>query len=213
MIAMKIILINALFSLLLLSSFAQVVPQIGPENGSLILIGGGTTTNEMINKMAELMGGFDQPLVVVPTALASPDLAATKQQWIDRGFSDVSVLHTTDTSVANTDSFVAPLLDASGVWFGGGRQWRLVDAYMNTKTLEEFHKVLERGGLISGSSAGASIQASFLARGAVSTNTLIVSPELEHRVGFGFLRNSGLVLRKQADSCLHRGGKALLVAT
>ncbi|MCH8331315.1 MAG: Type 1 glutamine amidotransferase-like domain-containing protein [Bacteroidetes bacterium] len=191
---MKTLLTTLLLIYFVQTTTAQTLPLIGPKNGSLILIGGGFTTNEMIDRMAELMGGFDKPLVVCPTAAepTSIDTATTRQQWINYGFSDVTVLHTTDTNLANTDSFVAPLLDASGVWFGGGRQWRLVDAYMGTKTLEEFHKVLERGGLIAGSSAGASIQASFLARGAVSNNTMIISPELEHRVGFGFLRNSAV---------------------
>ena len=177
-----------------LGLFGQTAPIYGPENGSLLIVGGGFTTNEMIQRMAELMGGFDQPLVVVPTATDpnSINIAATQSQWENRGFTDVTVLHTTDPSVANTESFVAPLKVAKGVWFGGGRQWRLVDAYLNTLTLDEFHNVLDRGGLIAGSSAGASIQASFLARGAEASNVPIISPELEHRVGFGFLKNSAI---------------------
>lgn len=169
-------------------------PEIGPENGSLVIIGGGVTTSEILNKIIELMGGADQPLVVVPTANVptSINIAATRQQWINTGFSDVTVLHTTDPAEADTDEFVEPLRRAKCVWFGGGRQWRYVDAYWNTKTFDEFHNVLARGGVIAGSSAGASIQASFLARGAESSNTIMIAPEPEHQVGFGFIRNCAI---------------------
>ena len=37
---------------------------------------------------------------------------------------------------------------AGGVWCGGGRQWHLVDSYLNTRTEREFRAVLKRGGRI-----------------------------------------------------------------
>jgi cyanophycinase len=101
----------------------------------------------------------------------------------------MTVLHTRDSLVADTDSFAAPLETADAVWFSGGRQWRLVDAYSGTKTLEGFWSVLERGGVIGGSSAGATIQGSFLVRGDTETNTIMMG---NHQEGFGFLPNSAV---------------------
>jgi cyanophycinase-like exopeptidase len=49
--------------------------------------------------------------------------------------------------------------------------------------------VLNRGGVISGSSAGASILGSFLARGDTSNNTIVIG---DHTVGFGYLKNSAI---------------------
>ena len=63
----------------------------------------------------------------------------------------MTVLHTRDRAEADTEAFVAPLKTARGVWFGGGRQWRLVDAYMGTRTQREIEAVLARGGVIGGS--------------------------------------------------------------
>lgn len=54
---------------------------------------------------------------------------------------------------------------ATGVWFGGGRQWRTVDAFEGTPVVAAFQRVLDRGGVIAGSSAGATIQGEFLVRG------------------------------------------------
>ena len=79
-----------------------------------------------------------------------------------------------------------PLLEARGVWFPGGRQWRLADAYLGTKVHDELWALLGRGGVIGGSSAGAPLQGSYLARGDTATNTVMMG---DHEVGLGFLRN------------------------
>ncbi len=98
-----------------------------------------------------------------------------------------TVLHTRDRAVADTEAFVAPLRTATAVWIGGGRQWRLVDAYAGTRTEQALRGVLGRGGLIAGSSAGATIQGSFLVRGSPSGNRDLMAPG--HELGFGFLQN------------------------
>ncbi|MBT8218272.1 MAG: cyanophycinase, partial [Bacteroidia bacterium] len=72
------------------------------------------------------------------------------------------------------------------VWFSGGRQWRHADSYLNTKTHEAFWDVLNRGGVIAGSSAGATIQGSYLARGDTKANTIMMG---DHEAGLGFMTN------------------------
>jgi cyanophycinase len=94
--------------------------------------------------------------------------------------------------VADTEAFVKDLREADAVWFDGGRQWNIVDSYANTLTLKEFHKVLERGGVIGGSSAGATIQGDYLVRGAVAGANIMMTPEKEHEKGFAFLRRSAI---------------------
>ena len=86
-------------------------------------------------------------------------------------------------------AFAVPLDSADAVWFSGGRQWRLVDAYSGTKTLAGFRAVLDRGGVIGGSSAGATIQGSFLVRGDTLSNQIMKG---NHREGFGFLPESAV---------------------
>jgi cyanophycinase len=102
------------------------------------------------------------------------------------GASHVTQLHTRDPKVADTEEFTAPLRTARAVWITGGRQWRLADAYLGTRTQQELFALLARGGVIGGSSAGATIQGSYLVRGAPSGNTIMMSPG--HEAGFGFLR-------------------------
>jgi cyanophycinase len=62
----------------------------------------------------------------------------------------------------------------------------LVDAYKGTRAEKEFGNVLKRGGVIGGSSAGATIQGSFLARGDTKNNQIMMG---DHEEGFGFISN------------------------
>lgn len=162
----------------------------GPENGTLLIIGGGAS-DIFYDKFAELIGGFEQPIVVIPTASSSRDLTEAflndyRKRFEAKGFNDVTVLHTRDPEESNTNTFIAPIKRAKGVWFSGGRQWRHADSYLNTRAHDAFHKLLDRGGVIAGSSAGATIQGSYLARGDTKANTIMMG---DHEEGLGFLRN------------------------
>ncbi|KAI0142505.1 hypothetical protein F4776DRAFT_612290 [Hypoxylon sp. NC0597] len=167
-------------------------PYVGPENGTLVIIGGNAQDDAIYQRIIDLAGGPDAPIITIPTADGAPtydDNAASAGTFRRLGAKNVTVLHTYDPKVADTEEFAAPLRTAKGVFFGGGRQWRLVDAYAGTLTERLFHEVLDRGGVVSGSSAGASIQGSFLARGDTATNQILVG---DHQVGFGFLKNAAI---------------------
>src|SRR5262249_56044314 len=93
-----------------------------------------------------------------------------------------------DPKAADTEAFASVLRAADGVWFNGGRQWNIVDSYAGTLTYREFHKVLERGGVIGGSSAGATIQGEYLVRGDTSGANVMMTAEPTHQDAFKFLR-------------------------
>jgi cyanophycinase len=165
---------------------------IGPKNGTLVIVGGGGRSDSIIKKFIKLSGGNNSPIVVIPTAAGSEsyDENSGDADYMRKlGATNVTVLHAKDRNMANSDSFVKPLINAKAVWFGGGRQWRLVDTYKNTLTEKLFWKVLERGGVIGGSSAGATIQGSYLARGDTKNNQIMMG---DHQEGFGFLKNAAI---------------------
>ncbi len=167
-------------------------PRVGPENGSLVVVGGAMRSPEIYQRFIELAGGPDAHIVLIPTAGGAEeydDFYQGLNAWRANGARNLTLLHTTDPAVADTDEFIEPLKTAGGVFFFGGRQWRLVDAYGGTKSEVAFREVLERGGVIGGSSAGASIQGSFLVRGDSRTNTIMMG---DHQRGFGYLRNVGI---------------------
>jgi cyanophycinase len=187
-----------LIGLLLTAGALAQEPEYGPPKGTLVIQGGGSDVGTGIfETFINKAGGLDAKIVVVPTAGGNrnPDgsihvyNAETElAPWKKRGATNVWMLHTHDPKVADTEEFAKVLRDANAVWFVGGRQWNIVDSYANTLTLREFHKVLERGGVIGGSSAGATIQGDYLVRGAIAGSEIVMTPEPEHEHGFAFLR-------------------------
>lgn len=159
----------------------------GPARGTLLIVGGGTNSMAVIEAARRAAGGQAARWVVIPTAQTDPQLETPKVPDFVREQRNFTVLHTRDRGIADSAAFVAPLLSATAVWFDGGRQWRLADTYGETRTEKALHALLARGGLIAGSSAGASIMASFLVRGAYEGREILMAPG--HERGFGFLKN------------------------
>lgn len=163
--------------------------EVGPARGALVIVGGAMEDTAIVQRFLDLAGGRDAPIVVIPTA-ATGDAYGPYWRGLrpfrEQGATALTVLHTRDRDIANAEEFVAPLRSARGVWFTGGRQWRLADAYLNTLVHRELVALLERGGVIGGSSAGATIQGSYLVRGDTRTNTIMMG---DHTEGFGFLRH------------------------
>ena len=177
---------------------AQDAPEYGPAKGTLVIVGGGQMDGTgIVEKFIQLAGGADAHFVIVPTAggnrsqdgslrpYKDEDIIAS---WLKRGLKHVKMLHTADPKVADTEEFAKVLRDANAVWFNGGRQWNIVDSYVNTLTYREFQKVLERGGVIGGSSAGATIQGEYLVRGDTSGPNVMMTAETNHQEAFKFLR-------------------------
>src|SRR4051812_8626083 len=191
----------------------QPVPRVGPPRGAVVVVGGGAIGPEVYARFIELAGGPDALIVDVPTAGGD---STYPSDWRGTrglkaaGARNVVVLHTVDRKTADDSAFASVLARAGGVWFEGGRQWHLVDSYAGTRTERGFHDVLARGGVVGGTSAGASILSSYLLRGARAGNNVVMAPEYE--TGFGFLRGVAIdqhvVARERladlADSLLPR---------
>ena len=184
------------FASLTLAARAQDAPTLGPAKGNLVIVGGGKVGPEIWAKFIELAGGVENAnIVVVPTAAMNapndPKIpqTGTAEELTKLGVKHVTVLHTSDRKVADSEEFVAPLKTATAVWFDGGRQWHIADSYLGTRTQKEFDAVLDRGGVIGGSSAGASIQGEYLWRGDTSGPEKV---EGDHTVGFAFLKRSAI---------------------
>lgn len=169
---------------------AASAPRVGPPRGTIIVVGGGSMGPEIYRAFIDAAGGPDALILTVPNAGggdAYPADGPSIRGWKAAGARNVRVLFTKDRRVADSDSFVAVIRQAGGIWFEGGRQFRLVDAYAGTKTEAAFNEVLDRGGVVGGSSAGASILGDFLVRGAPSNNNMIMDHP-DYRKGFSYLR-------------------------
>ena len=175
----------------------------GPARGTLILTGGDQETG--LKEFVELAGGPDANIVYIPTAASSLRLpSGLIWEWLYTdelpantpefkaelcrmfGIKSITILHTRNRKIANSEDFVKPLRSAQGVWISGGNAGRLSEAYLDTLTQRELEAVLRRGGVIGGNSAGAIIQGSYTIRG--NPNKPVLMAKGSER-GFAFMRS------------------------
>lgn len=153
---------------------------IGPPKGTLMIVGGAAVPS-IYKDFIKLVGDPKALIVFIPTAGDVVDENnAAYPKLVEAGAKNIVVLHTKDREKANSEEFVAPLRKAKGVFISGGFQNRLAKAYLHTLTHQAMFDVLARGGVIAGSSAGASIQGSFLYGGG------------DQKEGFGFVKESAI---------------------
>lgn len=155
------------------------------EKGTLVIVGGGKSPAGLTKQFVDLAGGDKASIVLLPTAVPDPipnqePLAETFR----RHGAKVTVLPGRTLKDVESPEYLDALRKATGIWFGGGRQWRFVDAYEETKAYPLMLEVLGRGGVIGGTSAGASIQAEYLARGSPYGNLEIMATGYERGLGF-----------------------------
>jgi cyanophycinase len=175
-------------------------PSIGPAKGWLVIVGGGQVVPEIRERFMQLANGPEANIVFIPTALADEEINNKKLEEnfsLSFGLSSMTELHTRDHKTANSPNFYKALQKATGVWIEGGRQWRLADAYLGTAVEREIKALLARGWVVGGSSAGATIQGSYLVRGAPGSpgnpdgdNTIMMVPG--HETGFALLPNTAI---------------------
>lgn len=164
---------------------AEKPPTIEVKRGSLVIVGGGGMPADVTSRFIELAGGKDALIVVLPTAMPDPLPANQGGGFFARaGATNVKVLPARRLEDVEAAENLKWLRKADAIWFGGGRQWRFMDAYEGTRAAQLMHRVLDRGGVIGGSSAGASIQAEYLARGNPLGNTDMMARGYERGLGF-----------------------------
>lgn len=157
------------------------------EKGTLVIVGGGGQPDGLPTKFVEYAGGKGKAnIVIFPTANADPlpkrdPVAAAFKK---AGAAKATILYGKTQAEVESKEFLDTLKEATGLWFDGGRQWRFVDCYENTKALPLMFDVLKRGGVIGGTSAGATIQGEYLCRGGVFNNFDIRYEGYERGLGF-----------------------------
>jgi cyanophycinase len=161
------------FNALVRSAIARTEPPFPPKNlsapevpsGSLVIVGGGGMPADVTKKFIDLAGGKDALIVVLPISMPDPIPPNEDRLFTRNGVKHVEVIPARERADVDNPKTLEILRKAGGVWFGGGRQWHFVDSYAGTKFEQELFGVLKRGGVIGGSSAGATIQGEYLCRG------------------------------------------------
>ncbi|MBI1915879.1 MAG: cyanophycinase [Planctomycetes bacterium] len=129
--------------------------------GTLFILGGGVTPQVMYDEFFRIAGGPRARVIHIPSATITfeeiPDLREYYNEFYEQNPASFGFLHTYDRAVVERREFTEPLNGVTGVWIGGGSQIRLAELFLNTEVVPAIHRVLGRGGIVSGTSCGAAI--------------------------------------------------------
>ncbi|MBL7864177.1 MAG: Type 1 glutamine amidotransferase-like domain-containing protein [Cyclobacteriaceae bacterium] len=167
------------YKLLLLFIFISCLCVQAQEKitGVQILTSGGKRADSVF---ISLLRGPDTRVVFIPTAASSlrsdagviwtPGEEENKKEFTSEllkrfKLNAITILHTRDPKEANTEEFTRALRNADAVWISSGNAGRFMAAYKGTLTEKELSRLLERGGIIGGESAGAIVQGQYTIRG------------------------------------------------
>lgn len=150
------------------------------SGGTLLIAGGGELPDRVQRQFVELAGGAKAKLVIIPGVYVEDSFVKSYfDEWNSCGPASVHVLNASSTAEANNPEFAAPLDEATGVWLGGGQQTWLTSCYGGTLMERKIHAVLERDGIVGGTSAGAAVMSEVMITGGRKKPSI--------GTGFGFL--------------------------
>ena len=156
----------ALVGLAILSTMPAASEAPPKPKGSLVIVGGGDRSNEVMNRFLELAGGRGKAVVAV-VPMASEEAAETGRDMVAEldtlGARAYVVL--VDKRQAQTDSAAATLDSATGIWFTGGEQDRLTAVLGGSVTLRAMQVRYRAGAVVGGTSAGAAIMSDSMITG------------------------------------------------
>lgn len=154
--------------------------------GTLVVIGGAEDKNgkcEILRKVAELAGGEEAKLVIITAATEMPEGVGEEYHKIFKrlGVNKIKVLNIESREEASDGKSLQVIDEASGIFFTGGDQLRITSLLGGTGVYEKLHEAYNRGVIIAGTSAGASVMsATMIVEGdsekAPKKNTLKMSP-------------------------------------
>jgi cyanophycinase len=164
------------------------------SRGHLVIIGGGSRTEQIMATFIRLAGGARAQMVVFPMASAyAAEVGPEQAQELKKLGAGAAIVMNITRQQADTDSVLQLLNGVTGVFFSGGDQSRLTAALKGTKVEAWLHQFYARGGVISGTSAGAAVMSQIMITGdqrrpvADSSFNTIEAENLVTRAGFGFI--------------------------
>lgn len=174
------------FILLALTTLLGACTSSTKPSGHLVIVGGGLEDDNaaVFTRFVELCA--DGPIGIVPTASgdgleAGEHSAARWRKWA--GTREVVVIPLTqfDAAKASDPAIIAQIDSCGGLWFTGGDQSRIVAVFRpegkDTPAMQAVRRVLDKGGVVGGTSAGAAMMSDPMITGGRSRSGKSTDPE------------------------------------
>jgi cyanophycinase len=156
------------------------------EGNSRLLIMGGAAGPALLGRFVELAGAAGSRIVVIATASESPETTgkAYRERFEGLGAGAVRALRLACRADANAPEAEAVLRDATGVFFTGGDQERIITVLGGTAVDTLLHALVAEGRVIlAGTSAGAAMMSATMITGGdrpgVAADSVRTGPGLE----------------------------------
>ncbi|NHN54872.1 cyanophycinase [Calidifontibacter sp. DB0510] len=137
------------------------------ETRSLLIIGGaedkvGRVT--VLRRFVRLAGGRRARICVIPTASSVPDEVVEVYSTVFSrlGCAEVSAVNPRTRVESSSEDLVRQVDEATGVFLSGGNQLKLSQLIVGTPLGEALLRAHDRGAVVAGTSAGASIMSQFM---------------------------------------------------
>ena len=143
-----------IFALTTCSAFAQ------SAKGTLVIVGGGGTTDAIVSRTLQLSGGKDAVVAVLPQSSELADAGdSSVKMWLDAG---AKAAKKVDFKAADAKS---SLESATLIWIPGGDQNRFMTSIAGTGLDDVIRAQYRKGTVVGGTSAGAAVMAEFMMTG------------------------------------------------
>jgi cyanophycinase len=158
--------------------------------GTVVLIGGAEEKGpnaDVLGRFVEALDG--RKLVVMTCATEDPQGAweRYRKTFRELGVQDIAHVDVRDRVMALDDKTSAPLDGAGGVFFTGGDQLRITSHLGATPAFQRIKTIVDEGGVVAGTSAGAAVMSDTMLIGGASDNTPHVGDIVAMAPGFGFV--------------------------
>jgi cyanophycinase len=166
-------------------------PRVRPK-GRLLIIGGREDKEHqklILRRLVELAGSGK--LVVATVATEQPKESWEEYEQVFRGLGAPHVFHLAVETRAEARGARAmrALDDASAVFFTGGDQLKITSLLGDTPTYSRMLEIFIAGGVVAGTSAGASVMSDTMLIGGGENGSHRISSALRLAAGFGLLKD------------------------
>jgi cyanophycinase len=163
-----------------------------PLAGPLIIIGGHEDKEGervILRAVADRMKGGKLVLATIASHQPEGYLESYQKGFADLGVTDIVELYVDDRGQTHDDEKLALFDGAAGVFFSGGDQLRIASQIGDTPIERKVREIHEAGGVIAGTSAGASVMSETMLVGGTSSESHRIG-DLNMAPGLGLIRNA-----------------------
>jgi cyanophycinase len=168
--------------------FAVLLPTAAPAGEKLVLLGGGPRPPEALARFVEWAGNGRSRLLVVTWASADPleSYASLEQDLRLYRPAAIEAAPLPPLGAPDRDRLVAAVKRATGIFFGGGDQSRIMDVLQDRELAEVFRARYRAGVVFGGTSAGTACMSGLMITGG-GDQTVLDGHKVAVRPGLGLL--------------------------